>query len=219
MKKLGIAAIIIFFAMQLPGCLGVYKFEMPIVHYQLKPEVVTFPCEVRSEYILKVAPVLVTPPYDGTRLMYSSRNFKIEPSVYYQWIAAPDIMIRDYLVRSLKTLSTFGNVITREGVLRADYVLDTHVSRLDCMKTDQGHMAHVEANIVLIKKRGKIKDKPEICFKKNYNILEEIPGGRQGPPEVNDVVMALNKALKTFSMELQKDLCNYFEMLNKKPGA
>ncbi len=208
MKKIEMAVAMLL-VIQLAGCLGVYKLEKPMVHYQLSPAAESVRCDVKKDYVLKVMPVLVTLPYGGTRLIYSSDDYKVEPSVHYRWITAPDEMIRDYLVKSLGSLSVFGDVIKREGALKPDYLLETQVSRMDCVKTDSGHVAHLAAKIVLIKQPSKSSEKPKICLKKSYNILEEIPGN-ESSPDVESVVKALNNALKKFSEELQKDLCNYF---------
>ncbi len=208
MKKI-IITIAFFYLLQLCGCLGVYKLEKPIIHYQLSPDVVTVPCSAEGGYVVKVMPVLVAPPYNGVRLMYSPGSYKVEPSVYYRWITTPGTMIREYIVKSLKDMPVFEEVVKREGVIRADYVLETRVSKLECMKTDGGHAGHLEANIVLIRKAAKVNLKPEICLRKSYKVLEEIPG-EENPPDVNDVVASLNEALKKFVSLMERDLCDYF---------
>ncbi|RLB06513.1 MAG: hypothetical protein DRG59_07840 [Deltaproteobacteria bacterium] len=208
MKKVAIT-LVVFFLIQLTGCFGVYKLERPIIHYQLDPEVETVDCAVRADHVLLVMPVLVAPPYDSSRLMYSSGNFKVEPSVHYRWITAPDSMIRAYLVKALKNMSVFGNVTAHEGLLSADYALETQVSRLDCTRTKTGHTAHLQASVVLIKNSRKASKGRKICLKKSYNVLEDVQGG-ESPPDINNVVVALNQALKKFCLELQKDLCDYF---------
>ncbi len=208
MRRVGVL-IVAFILVQLTGCLGVYKLEKPIIHYQLNPEVESVSCALKAGYVLRIMPVLVVTPYDGTRIMYSSYNFKIEPSVHYRWITSPGDMIQQYLVRSLKTLPVFANVETKQGTMNPDYVLEMRVSKLDCKKTQTSHVARFEADVILIKKPQKGSEQPRICFKKTYNVLEEIKGD-EAPPDVNNVVTAMNRALKKFSVELQKDLCVYF---------
>ncbi len=208
MKKLGMT-MAVFLLIFLPGCLGVYRLEKPIIHFQLRPDVETVPCSVRSKHVLKVMPVVVASPYSSTRLLYSPGNYKLEPSVHYRWITPPDTMIREYLIRALRESPIFGEVLKREGVIKADYVLETQVTRLECSETNRTPVAHFEAHIVLIRKKNKANPEPEICLKKSYNVVEEIPRS-ENPPDANDVVSSLNRALKKFVLLLEKDLCDYF---------
>jgi len=190
----------------LTGCLGIQRIRGPIVHYQLNPEVVTVPCVVKGNSVLKIMAFVASAPYDGTGLVYSQGEHRAEPSIHFHWVAPPERMIREYLIQVLGKLPQFSAVIGKESSLRPDYLLEGRVFALDSFSSSSGNFARLHVEVALIRAKNKEEKEMKVVFRRRYNV--EIPiQGSEGSPSISEAVEGLNNALQTFSKSLQQDLC------------
>jgi len=181
----------------LTGCLS--KPALVKRTYALQATAVTHPAE-SAQGTVSIRPCEVSPLFSSRSFVYRTGPDAYETDPYAGFLVSPDtalsIPIRGYLRGS----GLFSDVVDPGSAVRADYMLEVHVSELYGDLRETGQAASV-LSMRLILLNGGTNTPPKVVFAKNYS--------RRTPIDQNSaaaVVAGWNRSLGDIMAEAVTDL-------------
>jgi len=165
-----IIAAIFCFSTIFYGCIGPrtkrLKTEFYHLHYDPPSKIVGTP----FPYAVFVESFQATPPYDSSRIIYTTSPYSINYYPYTEWMNSPADMVRSLLARDIKAANIFSAVLISGDPL-ARYRIMGVVESFYEKDLKREWKAELSIMITLIKMNKKNMTN-QICFQKNYSVTE-----------------------------------------------
>lgn len=156
----------------------------PTHYYALDLPAAPSPKPSTAQESLAVRPVTAADPFTQDRIVYRPSRQEVGFYEYHRWAADPRESVQSALLAKLKASGLFKNVAGYDGRLKADYILQTRIERLEEVDFESGVKVYVELAAELVD-----ADTGRVAW----------TGGGQGSgsvtsPEVKEVVAEMSKA-------------------------
>ncbi len=159
--------------------------KIPSTHYyKLDLPAAPAPRPSTAQESLAVRAVTAADPFTQDRIVYRPSRQEVGFYEYHRWAADPRESVQSALLGKLKASGLFKNVAGYDGRLKADYILQTRIERLEEVDFESGVKVYVELAAELVD-----ADTGRVAW----------TGGGQGSgtvtsPDVKEVVAEMSKA-------------------------
>lgn len=181
------------------GCHGKNKIPDSVTFYTLDYAIPEFENSAISPVALCVEKFKTSPPYDSTRIIYSTDAFTLSRYYYHQWIAPPGEMTTRLLTRDLSASQLFQAVVNTRTGYSTHYLAGT-IDEFFEQDREEGWNAVISITATLTadnRKDGEIS----VCFQKTYR--RRMPCTQKNP---KSLARAMSLALAEISTELAADI-------------
>ncbi len=181
------------------GCMGPKGKRAATEFYTLNYDPPARRTEAALPYCISVEPFDAVPPYDSTRMIFSTSPFTLNSYAYHEWIAYPADMVEFIIVRDLQSAGIVQSVFTGDSRF-ATHRLIGKVSTFceQDFENDWNALLSVSMTLLRINEPNITKI---ICFQKTYTAAEPCP--RKNP---KGFAMAMSAAMAKISDEIIRDI-------------
>lgn len=195
--RLGQAALAVLALGLAAGC----GASRPINYYQLTNPGAGAPAATQRLPVTIIVGLPAAPDlYRDNRVVYAVGDQKIGAYTYERWIGPPTELIRDVILRNLRSSGRYQGVYTPQGKAVGDYVLRTRI--YDFREQDSGSTIIGRLTMDVELQNTKTGD---TVWQTYYNHDEPISA-----KTVPDVVAALNTNVQTAANDIAAGLDQYF---------
>jgi len=177
------------------------KPPQPIAYYVLDYENPAMELQPALPVTLSIEKFRTAAPYNSTRIVYSKNKFSQNKYFYHQWMAPPDEMISNLLVRDLTASKRFQAVVVSNDPLTS-YLLRGTIDEFYEQDTDSQWNAVLSVTIILINKQENDQTR-RFIFQKNYKKIH--PLDQKNP---KGLARALSMAMSEISGLIISDIYN-----------
>jgi len=177
------------------------KPPQPITYYVLDYENPAMELQPALPVTLSIEKFRTAAPYNSTRIVYSKNKFSQNKYFYHQWMAPPDKMISNLLVRDLTASKRFQAVVVSNDPLTS-YLVRGTIDEFYEQDTDSQWNAVLSVTIILINKQENDQTR-RFIFQKNYKKIH--PLDQKNP---NGLARALSMAMSEISGLIISDIYN-----------
>jgi len=133
------------------SALGCGGGKIPPTHYYaLDLPAAPAPKPSTAQESLAVRPVTAADPFTQDRIVYRPSRQEVGFYEYHRWAADPRESVQSALLAKLKASGLFKNVAGYDGRLKADYILQTRIERLEEVDFESGVKVYVELAAELV---------------------------------------------------------------------
>jgi ABC-type uncharacterized transport system auxiliary subunit len=168
--QFGIIAIILCLDTILCSCVGPKTKRLTTEFYHLYYDPPSKIVDTPFPFAVSVEPFQAVPPYDSTRIVYTTSPYSINFYPYHEWINSPAEMATSLLARDIKDANIFSAVLNSDDRL-ARYRITGVVESFYEKDLKKEWKAELSIMITLIKiDENNMTNK--ICFQKNYSTTQ-----------------------------------------------
>ena len=194
------------------GCIRIPRETLEIQRYAINPP----PAEEigpgqPQPLTIRVLSFGADASFRGDRILFRSREHRLDPYFYHRWVAPPARLLEDLLARAVESWG-----IARDGVIRAEIAIvpthEIHGRLLDLYADHRSERSAarlaIELTMVRVDRRSLEK---EILFQKTYRLEEE-----RGDREIASFIAATNRLVERWLLSVRYDLA---PILREEGGA
>jgi ABC-type uncharacterized transport system auxiliary subunit len=183
------------------GCVGPKGKRLTTEFYTLNYDAPAPAVETPLPVSISIEPFDAIPPYDSTRMIYTTSLFTISAYSYHEWIAYPSEMATFLLARDLRSAGIVKSVMVGDNRYATHRMMGRVESFCEQDRED-GWLAFLTISISLVKLNETDITKM-ICLQKNYTITE--PCSQKNP---KGLAIAMSHAMSKISLEIICDIQN-----------
>lgn len=173
----------------------------PITYYQLTNPSANAPASAQPLPVSIIVGLPAAPDlYRDNRVVYAVGDQKIGAYEYERWIGPPPELIRDVILRNLRSSGRYMGVYTPQGKAGGDYLLRTRLYDFKEVDSGSGLTGRLTLDVEL--QNTKTGD---TVWQTYYNHDEPI-----GAKTVSDVVAALNRNVQMAANDIASGMDQYF---------
>lgn len=181
------------------GCAGKNKNPGPVAFYALDYALPAFENSASLPVCLSIEKFKASPPYDTTRIVYSTDAFAQNRYYYHQWMTPPGEMVTRLLTRDLVATGWFAAVAANREGWTTHHLTGT-INEFYEQDTADQWFALISITTVLVDESQK-DGAPSICFQKTYK--RRLPCAQKNP---KSLARSMSQALSEISTELTIDI-------------
>lgn len=181
------------------GCSLKNPAPQAISYYTLDYEKPVFMLKSPLPIALSIEKFKTAPPYNTSRIIYSTDEFSQNKYYYHQWMSPPEEMVSSLLTRDLMA-SNYFKAVLRSGDIILQHQLFGFIDQFYEKDTDNQWYAVLSITITLMNKNEK-DAKNLFCLQKNYK--KTSPLDKKNP---NSLARAMSQALSEISPLMIADI-------------
>ncbi len=195
LQSVAVASLLITGCSTLGG--NTYNYHYYTLSYRQSETVNT---DSERHLVLKIDPFSISAEYGRNNIMYGKNGFKRNFYPYQKWVASPEKMVAEFLLRDLKQAGIFKAVIGPETLNRTTCLLTGCVEDFYEDQIDTSRFAVLTITIPLFDEKAQMPEE-RVLFQKMYS--NRVKLDKNTPEGLSE---AMSQAMATVSKKLISDI-------------
>ncbi len=185
------------------ACSPILPVSEPPLYHRLAYETEAVECNGSFPDGVRVWRFSEASPFDRSEMAVLEPGGEVVFSSAHRWVSTPGVLVAEALIRDLVRDRTFPRVVSGNDPAAVAYEITGRVYEFGWRKGEGSGRAVLEAEVRLVRKQGT----PEVLTRRLHEVVSEpLDGNAAG-----SFTSAMSEAMRRFSRQVRRDLCDAAE--------